>query len=389
MLMEKGKLMRVAFLAFDFGEYCIRLAGGIAQDSDTQVLLLLSQDEARPYKHLLNGNVQLREFDKPRMRRLLRQWKMVWSLVREIRSFKPDVIHLQLGHMWFNLLGLPLLRDIPLVLTVHDSLIHVGDAASAKTPQWVYDRACFQAKERIVHAPQVRELLTRRTGVPAESVHVIPYVIVGDVDLSVGVPVEEEPQVLFFGRIWEYKGLEYLIKAEPLITSSAPQTKIVIAGTGEDFARYRDMMVNPDNFVVHNEYVSDEKRAELFRRASVVVLPYIEASQSFIISIAYRFGKPVVATTVGGLPEMVDDGRTGFLVPPRDIQALASAIVKLMQNSEMRKKFGENGKRKVNVECAPEVVGQQTLMVYRQALADACSSPRGLVVNRSGSSAGD
>jgi glycosyltransferase involved in cell wall biosynthesis len=381
--------MRVAFLAFDFGEYCVRLAGGIAQDSDTTVLLLLSRDEAKPYRHLVNGNVELREFDKPRIRQPLKQLQMVWKLVRQIRSFKPDVLHLQLGHMWFNLLGLPLLRDIPLVLTVHDSIIHVGDAASAKTPQWIYDLACFRAAERIVHAPQVKELLTKRTRVPAATVHVIPYVIVGDVDITVGQDVREEPEVLFFGRIWEYKGLEYLIKAEPLITAKAPQTRIVIAGTGEDFARYRQMMVNPENFTVYNEYVSDEKRAELFRRARLVVLPYIEASQSFIISIAYRFGKPVVATTVGGLPEMVDHGRTGFLVAPRDVEGLANAIVELMSNDEMRKQFGENGMRKVNVECAPEVVGQQTRMVYQKALQKTYSSAGELVVNNSSSSAGD
>ena len=380
--------MRVAFLAFDFGEYCIRLAGGIA-DADTQVLLLLSRDEAKPYRHLLKANVELYEFDKPRMRQPLKQLHMVLSLVRRIRAFKPDVIHLQLGHMWFNLLGLPLLRDIPLVLTVHDSLIHVGDAASAKTPQWVYDLACVRARERIVHAPQVKELLTKRTGVAPETVHVIPYVIVGDVDVSVGVDVQPQPEILFFGRIWEYKGLEYLIKAEPLITAKVPQAKIVIAGTGEDFDRYRQMMVRPERFIVHNEYVSDEKRAELFRRAAVVVLPYIEASQSFIISIAYRFGKPVVATTVGGLPEMVDHGRTGFLVPPRDSESLASAIVDLMQSDEMRQSFGENGMRKVNVECAPEVVGKQTVSVYRQALADQRPATTDLVIDRSGSSAGD
>jgi glycosyltransferase involved in cell wall biosynthesis len=380
--------MRVAFLAFDFGEYCIRLASGIA-DADTQVLLLLSREEAKPYRHLLNRDVELCEFSKPRMREPLKQISMVLSLVRRIRAYKPDVIHLQLGHMWFNLLGLPLLRDIPLVLTVHDSLIHVGDAASAKTPQWIYDRACFQARERIVHAPQVKELLTKRTGVPPETVHVIPYVIVGDVDISVGVDVQPQPEILFFGRIWEYKGLEYLIKAEPLITAKVPQAKIVIAGTGEDFGRYRKMMVNPDNFIVHNEYVSDEKRAELFRRAAIVVLPYIEASQSFIISIAYRFGKPVVATRVGGLPEMVDHGRTGFLVPPRDIEGLAKAIVDLMQNDEMREAFGENGMRKVNVECAPEAVGRQTVAVYRRALEDRWPASRELVIDRSGSNAGD
>jgi glycosyltransferase involved in cell wall biosynthesis len=365
--------MKVAFVAFDFGEYCIRLASGIAENADTRVLLLISKEEADPYLHLLSDSVERRLFDKPRIRQVYRQIRMVIDLVRQIRAFKPDVIHLQLGHLWFNLLGLPLLRRFPLVLTVHDSLIHVGDAATGKTPQWVYDRACYRARERIVHAPQVKESLVKRLGIPPDTVHVIPYVIIGDVDVTVAADVQEEPLVLFFGRIWPYKGLDYLIRAEPLITSKAPQTKIVIAGTGEDFDRYRGMMVNPDNFIVLNEYVSDEKRAELFRRASVVVLPYIEASQSFIISIAYRFGKPVVATTVGGLPEMVDHGRTGLLVPPRDVDALANAVVRLIQNDGLRRKLGENGMHKVNVECAPEVVGRQTRVVYRRAVND--SSP--------------
>jgi glycosyltransferase involved in cell wall biosynthesis len=365
--------MRVAFVGFDFGEYCIRLASGIAESPTTRVLMFLPKAEAKPYLHLLSSSVEPRLFDKPRIRHVFKQLKMVFDLVRRIRAFKPDVVHVQLGHLWFNLLALPLLRRFPLVLTVHDSVIHVGDASTGKTPQWVYDRACYRARERIVHAPQVKKLLVERLGIPAETVHVIPYVIVGDVDDTVAKDVQEKPTVLFFGRIWPYKGLDYLIRAEPLITSKAPQAKIVIAGTGEDFERYRQMMVNPGNFVVLNEYVSDEKRAELFRQASVVVLPYIEASQSFIISIAYRFGKPVVATTVGGLPEMVDDGRTGFLVAPRDVNALANAVVRLMQNDEMRRTFGENGMRKVNVECAPAAVGRQTRVVYRRAMND--SSP--------------
>jgi starch synthase len=377
-----GKRVKVAFVAFDFGEYCIRLASGIAHGGGTSVLCLVPKEEAEPCLHLLSDSVDLRMFDKPRFRQAFRQIKMVIDLVRQIRAFNPDVIHLQLGHMWFNLLGLPLLRDFPLVLTVHDPTIHLGDGHSAKTPQWVYDRACYQARERIVHAPQVKEVLVNRLGIPADTVHVTPYVMVGDVDLTVKPDVQEEPVILFFGRIWPYKGLEYLIRAQPQITSKVPHAKIVIAGAGEDFRRYREMMVDPDKFEVYNEYVSDEKRTELYHRASVVVLPYVEASQSHIISLAYRFGKPVVATRVGGLPEMVDDGKTGFLVEPRDVDGLAEAIVCLMQDEDMRKRYGKNGMRKVNVECAPELVGLKTRAVYRLALNESTPMKGSLIENQ-------
>ena len=99
-----------------------------------------------------------------------------------------------------------------------------------------------------------------------------------------------------------------------------------------------------------------------------MVLPYIEASQSGVIPIAYHFGKPVIATEVGGLPDMVDHGRTGYLVPPCDANALAKALILLLQDGELRRQFGENGRRKINTECAPEVVARKTRNVYLHAL---------------------
>src|SRR5258707_15408817 len=150
----------------------------------------------------------------------------------------------------------------------------------------------------------------------------MPHIQIGH-ECSSPVVQEDERLILFFGRIWEYKGLEYLIRAEPLISARVPNVRILIAGRGEDFSRYTEMMVHPDRFIVHNEYIPEERTAEYFRRASVVVLPYIEASQSGVIPLAYSAAKPVVATTVGGLPEMVEDGRTGYLVAPRDTTNLA------------------------------------------------------------------
>ena len=356
--------MKVAFVAFDFGEYCVRLASAIAQNAS--LLLFLPTLEAEPYMHLVGNSVALRTFHKPRLRQPLKQVEMIARLVRQIKDFNPDVIHLQLGHLWFNW-ALPIFGDCPLVLTVHDPARHIGDTESRMTPGWVLDRACYRACQRIVHAPQMKQLLLERLRIPSSTVHVVPHVLIGD-DNVVGQASDDENLILFFGRLWEYKGLEYLIRAEPLITTRVPQAKIVIAGRGRDFNHYRQMMVHPERFVINNEYVSDEKRAELFHRASVVVLPYVEASQSGVIPLAYRFGKPVVATTVGGLPAMVDHGRTGYLVPPRDSSALAEAIVLLLQNSDLRRQFGQNGKHKVNAECAPEIVASKTRVVYRQAM---------------------
>jgi glycosyltransferase involved in cell wall biosynthesis len=173
---------------------------------------------------------------------------------------------------------------------------------------------------------------------------------------------------LFFGRIWEYKGLEYLIRAEPLISEQVPDVEIVIAGEGEDFQRYRELMARPDTFRVHNAWISNEQRAEFFNEAAVVVLPYVEATQSGVVPIAYAHGKPVVATRVGSLPECVDDGRTGLLVPPRDEHALAKALIRLLQDDELRREMGSAGRRKLNEECSDEIVAAKHLEAYRRAV---------------------
>jgi glycosyltransferase involved in cell wall biosynthesis len=297
-------------------------------------------------------------------------------LIRQIKSFGPDVVHLQHGHLWFNAF-LPLLGRYLLVVTAHDARHHVGDKVSRKTPQAIVDFGFRRASRLIVHARQVKKVIVRECGMSADTVDVVPHISLGSApDGNWPSPREPQPTVLFFGRIWDYKGLEYLIRAEPFITAEVPDARIVIAGEGEDFGRYRRLMVHPERFVVYNEFVSDDLRATLFQQASVVALPYIEASQSGVLPLAYMHMKPVVATTVGGLPEMIEEGRTGYLVPPRDERALAAAVVRLLRDADLRRRFGLNGKRKLDEECAPAGVARQTFAVYRRALDPTYSCPQ-------------
>ena len=369
--MQRSRL-KVALLSFDFGEYCIRLASALARNAE--ICLLLPHQQPQPRLSKLDAAVDFQPFTKPRLRQPLRQMRMMGKILGRIRHFAPDVVHVQKGHLWFNL-ALPLLGKYPLVFTIHDPRHHVGDRESRRTPQIILDFAYRRADRIIVHGRRLKQMVVDRLGIPSEIIHVMPMIALGD-DSAHRCVREEDHLVLFFGRIWEYKGLEYLIRAEPLISAQVPDVKIVIAGQGEDLARYRRMMVHPERFVVYNEYVPDGKRAELFGRASVVVLPYIEASQSAVVPIAYTFGKPVVATTVGGLPELVEDGRTGLLVPPRDEKALADAVVRLLRDEKLRNQLGANAKRKVDSVCSPDAVAQQTLAIYRRAITDTHSCGR-------------
>src|SRR5438067_3481276 len=361
---ESGDRLRVALISYDFGEYCIRLANALAQHAE--VLLALPERMAGPYRAKLNDAVHFFPFPSARIRQAIKQFRTIGSILKSVREFGPEVVHYQGVHLWFDL-ALPLFRRYPLAFTIHDFRPHPGDQPFQQTPFWIemFARRC--ADQLIVHSRQVRDLVARVWPGSAGKTSIIPHIQIGE-ELGSTEVQEEENLILFFGRIWEYKGLEYLIRAEPLISARVPNVRILIAGRGEDFSRYTEMMVHPDRFIVHNEYISEERTAEYFRRASVVVLPYIEASQSGVIPLAYSAGKPVVATRVGGLPEMVENGRTGYLVPPRDSAKLAEVVTKLLLDETLRRRMGANAKRKIEQECSPFVVAQKTIEVYLHAV---------------------
>jgi glycosyltransferase involved in cell wall biosynthesis len=139
----------------------------------------------------------------------------------------------------------------------------------------------------------------------------------------------EGPLLLFFGYIRPYKGLMHLIDAMPEISSSVGARLLVVGEFYEDDAPYRDRvrdlgMEGSVRFV--DRYVGNEEVAPFFAAADLVMLPYLSATQSGIAQIAIAFDRPMIATRVGGLPEVVAEERTGFVVEPGDPSALACAV---------------------------------------------------------------
>jgi glycosyltransferase involved in cell wall biosynthesis len=140
--------------------------------------------------------------------------------------------------------------------------------------------------------------------------------------------------MLFFGYVRKYKGLHYLLDAMPLVLKQIT-VKLLIAGEFyDDEQQYREQIkkLGLNDFVsVHGDYIPNEEVGLFYYAADVVVLPYISATQSGIIQIAYNYDKPVITTDVGGLPEVVDQGKTGFIVPSENVEAIAESIIKFFK----------------------------------------------------------
>ena len=356
--------MKIVWISYGFEEYSVLHVNALCEEHD--VLLVMPRAEDGQTEFEIDPRVQQYRFDKPRLREPMKQWSSVRGIVSCVHQFKPDVVHFQQGHLWFNA-ALRQLKRYPLVITVHDPRHHAGDVDSLKTPQWWMDYGFRKADHVIVHGETLAVEVNRLFGFPESHVHVIPHVAMGSVDTE-SAAAEEPNNILFFGRIWEYKGLQTLIAAEPLISEQVPDFKIVIGGAGDDFEQYTQAMKNPERFEVHNRWIDDKERASFFQRASMVVLPYNEATQSGVVPVAFNYAKPVVATRVGALIECVDDKQTGLLVPPRDPAALAEAIVRLLKNPEERRSMGLAGKRMLDRDWSPSVVAEQTANVYQKAI---------------------
>uniref|UniRef100_A9A6X1 Glycosyl transferase group 1 n=1 Tax=Methanococcus maripaludis (strain C6 / ATCC BAA-1332) TaxID=444158 RepID=A9A6X1_METM6 len=159
---------------------------------------------------------------------------------------------------------------------------------------------------------------------------------------------EKIHQILFFGIVREYKGLKYLINAMPKILSKI-NAELVIAGEfWENESEYLNEIENlgiKKNIKLINEYIPDDEISKYFKNTDIVALPYISATQSGVIQIAYAFEKPVITTNVGGLPDVVDDGKTGFLVPPENSEKLADAIIKYFSENK-KEEFIKNIRQK-------------------------------------------
>ena len=142
----------------------------------------------------------------------------------------------------------------------------------------------------------------------------------------------------------------------------------MIAGKGEDIDKYKQKVKFKDNIIFENKRIGNDEVGIFFDTASIVVLPYLEATQSGVIPLAFAYSKPVVATDVGSLSEVVIDKYNGMLIEPNSVDSLVKGILFLIKNENIRKEMGRNANNFAMNELSWDLIAQNTIKVYNSIM---------------------
>lgn len=244
-------------------------------------------------------------------------------------------------------------------------------------------RRTSHVPDRVICVSQaVRGVVVEREGVPPDRVRVIPNGVrqpddgkeLEDAKESVTREFGLAPGHLVVGMVANLnravKGVQHLLDAVPTVRDAVPEARFLIVGDGPDRealeARARELGVA--SVLVFTGFRTDVAR--LYRAMDVSVLASLSEGLSITVLESMSHGLPVVATRVGGNPEVVRHGETGFLVPPADPEALARALVRILKNGSARLAMGREGRRTAREEFSLERVARRYRDIYGELLGE-------------------
>jgi glycosyltransferase involved in cell wall biosynthesis len=299
-------------------------------------------------------------------RRIWRGLKLVSEWIRltnYLIKMRPDIIQFGKINFPFESLFLSRLRrnDLTLTQICHEFERRESTGLISNYIDRLYANVFHQFSAIFFHAVENKNRFLSIFEIPEERLHIIPHgneSIFLEQAAKIGNPVDMRaryglgpkiPVVLFFGILSPSKGIPDLIQAFAYAKNQST-AKLIIAG-------YPTKHVNMDNLhklvkeleidkdvIFDSRYLPFNEIAPLMDLATVVVFPYHSSTQSGALQVAYAFGKPVIATNTGGLPEVVEDGVSGFLVPPKSPEILAEKILHFLQDPKTAPKMGRAAK---------------------------------------------
>jgi glycosyltransferase involved in cell wall biosynthesis len=323
-------------------------------------------------------------------RRALRALKLItaWiGLTRFLEKDRPDIVQFGKMNFPFEALFLSHMKKNGLVLTeiCHEFERRESSGLLSRYVDGLYRNIYTNYRAIFFHAQQNRDrFLTLFPEIPADRAYVIHHGNEGMfLSLAADVSSEDlrlryrlgdgEKVVLFFGLLAPSKGLPVLIRAMEKVTRT-DSVRLLIAGypaKNMDLAELYDLVEAcglKESVIFDVRYIPIGEVSALMELASMVIFPYLSSTQSGSLQVAYSFGKPVIATRVGGLAEAVEDDRNGYLVPVDDPDILAEKINTLLHDTDLAARMGQYNKDQSETLYSWKPVAKTITAVYRNLI---------------------
>ena len=352
--------MRIAVLGLGFPPHSVELAAALARHAD--VLLVADHDELQrdspPAERQAFADagrlVLLRRNGAPS------RLAAAAIAVARIRGFRPDLLvaheHPLPTVAWIHQQAARTCRNL---LIVHDPQLHSGEVVTKRKER--ARRMERRAASAFLLHGEFCTTTFLRSGAPGKR-PVLTAPLGPNLRPSRLDGVAAEPgRILMFGRMEPYKGLDLLLPAARILKARGVEFHLRLAGSGPALEPLRQEFLDLGCCTIRSEYLPREAAMEEFHRASVVAVPYTDATQSGVVAIAFAFGRPVVATTVGGLPDFVYDGANGLLVAPNNPAALADALQRALTEQALSASLSAGARRTAEAEMNWENVAEVIL----------------------------
>lgn len=272
----------------------------------------------------------------------------------------------------------PLLRllGVKLAFTAHNVLPHENSQVDYLFRFIVYTSANLI----IVHSEHIKNKLAKNFRIDQEKVKVVPhgnfdhYIPRGPIsrfEARASLNLSKTDNVaLFFGFIREYKGLDTLLDAFEIYSSKGRQLRLVIAGAAHPpalenhYRRRIDQITSNGSILFHAGFIPSEKVAAYFSACDVVILPYKEIDHSGIVHLAYSFGRPLIATNVGDFAEVIEDGKSGYLLKENSAECLSETMLDAFSDTAHLEDMGNHARKLSETKYSWLEIAKRTRKLY-------------------------